>query len=157
MLSKSCIYALRSIVFIAHHTTTEFKIGIKEIARELELPAHYLGKILQQLTKHSIIQSVKGPNGGFSIDEKSQKIKLITIIGVIDGLDFFNSCGFGLKECSKEHPCPLHDNFKIYRDGLLDLFSSKSILDMVSKIEDGNAFIQNANLYETGKKSIKKY
>jgi Rrf2 family protein len=148
MLSKSCIYALRSLVFVAHSASCTSKIGIKEIAKELDLPIHYLGKILQQLTKNEIIQSIKGPNGGFYIDENSQKIKLITIIEVFDGLDFFNSCGLGLKECSEEHPCPLHDDFKIYREGLLDLFSSKSISDMVSKIEDGDAFIQNLSFSE---------
>ncbi len=143
MLSKSCIYALRSIVFLAHNASVNDKIGIKEIAKELDLPVHYTGKILQILTKSKIIQSVKGPNGGFYLNEESQKTKLIHIIEVVDGLDFFTSCGLGLKECSDNHPCPLHDDFKIYRDGLWKLFNSKSILDLVSKIEEGNAFIRN--------------
>lgn len=143
MLSKSCTYALRSIVFIAHNASPKSKIGIKEIAEELDLPTHYLGKILQQLTKQKFIQSIKGPNGGFYIDEEAQKNKLIEIVEAFDGLDFFNNCGLGLKECSEDHPCPLHEDFKIYREGLLNLFSVKSISDMVSKIEDGDAFIQN--------------
>jgi Rrf2 family protein len=128
---------------VAHNASIDSKIGIKEIAKELDLPAHYLGKILQQLTKNKIIQSIKGPNGGFYLDKKSQEIKLIRVIEVIDDLDFFTNCGLGLKECSEDHPCPLHDDFKIYRDGLWGLFNSKSILDLVSKIEDGNAFIRN--------------
>lgn len=143
MLSKSCTYALRSIMFIALNASFDAKIGIKEIAEELELPTHYLGKILQQLTKHNIIQSIKGPNGGFYLDEKSQKIKLIKVVAVIDKLESFTCCGLGLNECSESHPCPLHDEFKIYRDGLRELFESKSILDLVTKIEDGNAFIKN--------------
>mgnify|MGYP001950989196 CR=1 FL=1 len=143
MLSKSCIYALRSIVFIAHHATIDAKIGIKEIAEELELPTPYLGKILQQLSKNGAIQSIKGPNGGFYLTEASQQTKIIRIIEIIDGLEFFSRCGLGLKQCSDDHPCPLHDDFKVHRDGLQELFSSKSILDLVSKIEDGDAFIRN--------------
>jgi Rrf2 family protein len=143
MLSKSCIYALRSIIFIAHNSTEISKLGIKEVAKELDLPPPYLGKILQQLTKNDIIQSVKGPNGGFYLNKKSQQTSLIKIIEVMDGLDMFNKCGLGLSECSEEHPCPLHDDFKIYRDGLSNLFKSKTIMDLVSKIEDGNAFIKN--------------
>jgi len=143
MLSKSCIYALRSIVFLAHNASIDAKIGIKEVAKELELPTHYLGKILQQLSKNNIIQSIKGPNGGFYLNEESKKVKLIKIIEVVDGLSFFTSCGLGLKECSDTHPCPLHDEFKIYRDGLWSLFSSKSIQELVSKLEGGDAFIRN--------------
>lgn len=146
MLSKSCVYALRSIVFIAHNSSVESKIGIKEIANELDLPPPYLGKILQQLTKNNIVQSVKGPHGGFYLDHKSQQIKLIQIIEVMDGLDMFSKCGLGLSECSESHPCPLHDDFKIYRDGLQNLFQSKSISDLVTKIEDGNAFIRNLTI-----------
>jgi len=143
MLSKTCIYALRSIVFIAHNASQKSKIGIKEIAEELELPTPYLGKILQQLTKHKIIQSVKGPNGGFYLNEQSKEIKLITIVEIMDGLSMFYNCGLGLKECSDSHPCPLHDDFKIFRDGLYDLFNTKTINNLVEKLEGGETFIRN--------------
>ncbi len=143
MLSKSCVYSLRSIIFIAHNASKEVKMGIREVAKELELPEPYLGKILQQLTRHNIIQSVKGPHGGFYIDEDAKEVKLIRIVEVVDGLDFFHNCGLGLKECSETHPCPLHDDFKIYRDGLFTLFSNTSIADLVQKIDMGDAFIRN--------------
>jgi len=143
MLSKSCIYALRSILFVAHNAKVDSKVGIKEIANALDLPVHYLGKILQQLSKNNIIQSIKGPHGGFYLNEVSQEIKLIKVIEVMDGLEFFSQCGLGLTHCSDNHPCPIHHEFKVCRDGLWDLFSSKSILDLVSKIEEGDAFIRN--------------
>ncbi len=143
MLSKSCIYALRSIVFIAHSATENSKIGFKEIAKELDLPTEYIGKILQQLTKNNLIQSAKGPNGGFYLNEASKQIKIIKIVEVMDGLAYFSNCGFGLMECNENHPCPLHFDFKVYRDGLWKVFNSKSIADLVNKIEEGNAFIQD--------------
>ena len=146
MLSKTCIYALRATVLIAHDATVDKKMGIKEIAGELDLPTPYLGKILQQLSKNNIIQSIKGPHGGFYLDDKSKQIKIITIIEVIDGVAFFTNCGLGLKECSEEHPCPLHDEFKVYRDGLWKLFNAKSIADLASKITDGDAFIRNLSV-----------
>lgn len=143
MLSKSCIYALRSIVFIGGNASIENKLGISDVANELELPTPYLAKILQILSKNSIIQSAKGPNGGFYIDNNSKQISLIKVVEVIDGLDFFNGCSLGLKKCSEEHPCPLHNEFKVFRDGLFDLFSTKTVADLVTKVEDGNAFIKN--------------
>ncbi len=127
MLSKSCIYALRSLVYIGQNATQQHKLGIKEIAEELDLPSHFLSKILQRLVKHKVVQSVKGPHGGFYLNEKSKETTLLTIIEVIDGLAFFTNCGLGLKECSETHPCPLHDDFKVYRDGLYLLFNNKKI------------------------------
>ncbi len=143
MLSKSCEYAIRSIVFIAQNGSMEKKIGIKTLAKELDLPYPYLGKILQNLTKNNIIQGVKGPGGGFFLNEECKQTKIIRIIEVMDGLDFFTQCGLGLKNCSEEHPCPLHNDLKIYRDGLWELFNAKTIKDLVRSIDSGSSFIIN--------------
>ena len=143
MLSKSCVYALRAIVYVGHNCSDTKKIGIKEIGEELELPFHFLSKILQRLVKHHIIQSTKGPHGGFYIGEEAKQVNILKIIDIIDGLAFFEKCGLGLKECSETHPCPLHNDFKVFRDGLYHLFLKKTIADLITKIEDGNAFISN--------------
>lgn len=144
MLSKSCVYAIRSLVYIAQNGSIESKIGIKAVANELDLPTPYLGKILQQLTRNNIVQGVKGPKGGFYLSNNCKQTKIIKVIEVIDGVDFFNSCGLGLKECSDEHPCPLHDQLKIYRDGLWALYNAQTIADLVTSIEEGDSFIVNA-------------
>lgn len=143
MLSKSCVYALRAIVYVGHNGSENHKIGIKEIGEELELPFHFLSKILQRLVKHQIIQSTKGPNGGFYISDEAKQVNILRIIDLIDGLSFFEKCGLGLKQCAETHPCPLHNDFKIFRDGLYQLFVKKTIADLIIKIEDGNAFISN--------------
>lgn len=143
MLSKSCVYAIRSIVFIANSASVDSKIGIKAIAEELDLPTPYLGKILQKLTKNNIIHGVKGPRGGFYLDDEDKQNKLIRVIEVIDGIEYFSSCGLGMHECSDEHPCPLHGELKIYRDGLWHLYNAKSINDLVVSIEEGKSFIKN--------------
>lgn len=143
MLSKSCVYAIRSIVFIAHKARIDAKIGIKEIAEELELPTPYLGKIMQKLTGNGIVNAVKGPRGGFFIPKEGQGTKIIKVIEVMDGLDFFTNCGLGLKECSEDHPCPLHDDLKIYRDGLWKLYNNKTIGDMVASVDTGFSFVKN--------------
>ena len=143
MLSKTCVYSLKAILFIAHNASENSKVGIKVISEELDIPLHYLGKILQRLSGSDIIQSVKGPSGGFYLDEKAKEIRLIKIIEITDGLSLFENCALGLKNCSDEHPCPLHEDFAIQRKGLYKLYSSKSIKDLVKTLESGNAFIRN--------------
>ena len=143
MLSKTCVYSLRAILFIAHNASKDLKLGIKDISEALDIPQHYLGKILQRLSKNKIIQSVKGPNGGFFIDEKAKNNKLIKIIEITDGLSIFEKCALGLNHCSDEHPCPLHEDFAEQRKGLYQLYNSKTINDLVQSLESGNAFIRN--------------
>ncbi len=143
MFSKSCNYALRASVFIACKATKDSKLSIKTIAEELDIPTPYMGKILQKLTKNNIIQSVKGPNGGFYLNKNGADITLIHIIEVLDGLEFFTSCGLGMKECSDTHPCPLHDDYKVFKDHLWDLFKRTTVADFVGSVQGGSSFIKN--------------
>jgi Rrf2 family protein len=121
------------------------KIGVREIAKELELPLHFTGKILQDLVRKGIIASVKGPNGGFYLSRPAADISIMDIVRVIDGVEGFKRCGLGLKNCSDTHPCPLHTDFKKYRDGLAALFTNKTIQDLVQDIHHGRAYIRNSD------------
>lgn len=143
MFSKTCEYALRAILYVALNSTDQKKVGIKEIAKALDLPVHFLGKILQNLVKHNALQSTKGPNGGFFLDKKGRTLPIIEVVNIIDGLDSFKKCGLGLKECSDKRPCPIHHEFKPYRDNLKIMLAKKTIKDITTVIEDGNAFVSN--------------
>ncbi|GAB3822051.1 RrF2 family transcriptional regulator [Pontibacter rugosus] len=148
MLSKTTEYALRAIVYIGMNDAVGHKVGIKEIARELELPAHFMGKILQDLVRKGVIASVKGPGGGFFLHRPASDISILEIVRTIDGLESFKRCGMGMKECSDKHPCPLHNDIKAYRDHLLKVFNTKTVQDLVDGINSGKYFI--TNVHEVG-------
>lgn len=143
IVSKTTEYALRAIVYIALNDADGQKVGIKEIAKELELPGHFMGKILQDLVRKGVIASVKGPNGGFFLHRPARQITILEVVRTIDGLEAFRKCGMGMKQCSDSHPCPLHNDIKTYRDNLLKLFSTKTIQDLVDGVNSGKFFIIN--------------
>lgn len=143
MLSKTTEYALRAIVYIAMHDATGLKVGIKEIAKELELPMHFIGKILQDMVRKGLIASIKGPGGGFFLHRPASDINILEVVKTIDGLEAFRKCGMGMKQCSDLHPCPLHHEIKAYRMQLHKVFESKTIQDLVDGINTGKYFITN--------------
>jgi len=137
MFSKSGGYAIRAVLFLAAYSTSEKKIGISEIAEALNVPRHFLAKILQQLSKQKLISSLKGPSGGFYLTEKELNGSLKSIIECIDKLDFMNSCMLGLPECSSEAPCPIHENVEVYRKGLLNLINDHTINEIAFRVKEG--------------------
>lgn len=141
MLSNKCKYAIRAVLFLTVKSSNENKYGIKSIADELKIPSHFLGKILQELVKKKMIISVKGPHGGFFINEEDKNIPLMNIIHAIDGDSFFTTCGLGLDNCSDERPCPIHHDFKKSRNILLNTLESKTILDISKDIETEDLFL----------------
>lgn len=143
MISKSCKYAIRATIYVASRFNDETKLSVKEIAKEINAPEAFTAKILQSLTRHKIVTSLKGPYGGFYSEEQHLKIPLINIVHAIDGLSVFTECGLGLKQCSDKHPCPLHNEYKGARDRMLKVFNETSIGQLSKSLKKGNAFINN--------------
>jgi len=136
MFSKSCKYAIRAVMYLAVNSSEEKKLGVKEISGALEVPKHFLAKILQQLSRHSLISSTKGPNGGFFLTEDDLKKPLRLVVESIDGPDVFNACILGLPVCSSKNPCPLHSTASVYRKGLLALLNDQNIREVAKKVKE---------------------
>lgn len=117
MFSKTCQYAIRAVIFISKKSSEGKRVGIKEIAQGIDSPTQFIAKILQDLSKRGLIDSYKGPNGGFFIEDNSN-CSIADIVIAIDGDKVFSGCGLGLDYCSERKPCPIHNEFKVVRDEL---------------------------------------
>ena len=127
IFSKTCEYALRAVFYIASQTVDGSKVGIREIAKNVDSPEHFLGKILQDLSRKGIIDSTKGPNGGFYVTGQSLKRPIADIVSAVDGNDIFTGCAMGLTYCSETTPCPLHHEFKKIRNQITKMLTGTTI------------------------------
>lgn len=150
MISKACQYGIRAAIFIASRHSDGNKLNIREIAREVDAPEAFTAKILQVLNKHRIITSLKGPYGGFFIEDFQLEQPVINIVNAIDGLSVFMECGLGLKQCSALHPCPMHNQYKIARDALQNAFQETTIRKLAQEVNEGGSFINNLVLKKSG-------
>ncbi len=137
MLSNSCKYGIRALIYIASKSKENRKTGLKEIAKDLELPTPFLAKILQQLAKKKLLSSTKGPHGGFSISRDPSKISLLEIVNIIDGDELFTNCLIHSDTCKgidqNKEACPVHDYYTEVRTVLYDLFSKTTLRDLALK------------------------
>lgn len=135
MLSNTCKYGIRAVIYISVYATDKKKIGIKEISSELDIPSPFLGKILQSLSKHKILNSSKGPNGGFILSRPAEDISLMDIVEIIDGTDIFDLCLVRTSECSDDEPCGLHDKVTSVRKQLKNIFLNQTINDLATEFK----------------------
>ncbi len=137
MLSNSCRYGIRAILYLASKDVRGNKIGIRQISEDLKLPTPYLAKILQNLVKHRILSSTKGPNGGFSLLRKPESITILDIVKIIDGEEVLTNCIIHNGSCSSVRksmkPCPVHDDYSKIREDLISMFKGKTIAEIVKK------------------------
>jgi Rrf2 family transcriptional regulator, iron-sulfur cluster assembly transcription factor len=137
MLSSSCRYGIRAVIYLASQSVENGKTGIKQISVALGLPQPFLSKILQQLAKQKILNSSKGPHGGFSLVKDSRDITLLDIVRTIDGENIFTDCVMHNGSCESvgadKKTCPLHEDYEKTRTELIKLFSNKTIDDLVKR------------------------
>ena len=141
MFSKSCEYGLQAMIHIALHATENKNVGVKEIAKEQEIPSQYLSKIMQQLVKHKLVDSVKGPNGGFFLKKNPDKLSLLEIVIAIDGHDMFDRCSIGLKKCSDKDPCPIHNEYKLVKHRIKEILKQKTLTLLCDDIRNGKSIV----------------
>ena len=143
MFSKACEYGIRATVYIATQSLKGKRVSLIDTAKQIDSPEAFTAKILQELVRNNIINSVKGPNGGFDIEtSKMQKIKLSHIVYALDGDSIYRGCGLGLKECSEKEPCPVHDKFKIIRNELRLMLENTTINELALGLKKGLTFVK---------------
>lgn len=118
---------MRAVFYVASNTADGSRVGLKEIAAEIDSPEHFLAKILQDLCRKGILESAKGPNGGFFADVQTMSRPLADIVSAIDGNAIFTGCGLGLAQCSEVNPCPLHAEFKKVRGQITHMLTTTTI------------------------------
>ena len=135
MFSKTCEYAIRALIFIAQKCKDGSRISIKDISSGIDSPEYFIAKILQDLSRKGFVQSAKGPNGGFYMDDANLEQSVADIVREIDGDKLFSGCGLGLKECSEDHPCPIHNDFKHIRQEIKTMLEESRIQLFVENLD----------------------
>ncbi len=142
MLSNTCKYAIRAVIYLALFSSAEKKAGIKEISSKLDIPTPFLGKILQMLAKHNTLSSSKGPHGGFSLKKPANEISIMEIIEIIDGKDSFDLCVIRTTRCSHDEPCSLHDKIYPLKSKMKSIYMTETIADLASEFKQGKERIK---------------
>jgi Rrf2 family protein len=129
--SKSFGYALRGVIYIAA-SSQKSRVCVEELADKLKVPRHFMGKVMKALVKNDILQSTKGPTGGFSMNDRTLDTPLIRILETTDGHKQFDVCVLRFTKCNSQNPCPLHLKIVETRDNLSAILSDTRIRDLVT-------------------------
>jgi len=141
--SRSAEYAIRSFVYLARVPDGQFAM-VRQIAEQERLPAHFLAKILQDLTRRGLLRSNKGPSGGFSLRVPASQIRLIDLVEAVDGP--------ALSESLDQTPWTL-DSWRDLHSRIMDYLEQHTIADVAKALEHKKAA---AGKSKRGKRGAKK-
>ena len=134
IFSRQCEYALQAVVYLALRGEGE-RTSIRDLTKKLDIPYHFLAKILQDLSRKGLLSSVKGPGGGFSLGMPARDITLFHVVEAIDGVDLTQKCVMGFAECSGKHPCSVHATWGGIRDGIYAMLVGKNVAQLAAEMK----------------------
>jgi Rrf2 family protein len=135
MLSKRSQYGLKALAYLARR----YKKGpvlISEIAVKQKIPLKFLESILLELKVADILDSKKGKGGGYYLKKDPSKVRVATIIRLINGPIAMLPCVslYFYKRCSDcdEKNCALHDMMIEVRDVTLNILEKRTLNDLLT-------------------------
>jgi Rrf2 family iron-sulfur cluster assembly transcriptional regulator len=127
-------YALRAITNLAMKGTDR-PVPIKTLAAEEEISPEFLEQIFFKLKKSGIISSVRGPGGGFVLEQDPEDVSVKDIFEAVgEGLEI-TPC-VGDEECDKKDTCLVHGVWKEASDHIVGYFESLSLKKIMEMNQD---------------------
>jgi len=84
IISTKGAYGLTAMVVLAKEEDGEKLLQIKDIASKGDIPQNYLEQILVLLKKATLVESVRGANGGYRLSKPTTEISVFEILNSLE-------------------------------------------------------------------------
>lgn len=116
-LTKAGEYAVRCVLYLSAQEWG-MVVNRKEIARKMDIPDQFLGKIAQQLSRAGILDIIQGPKGGLRLSILPKQLSLLDVIEAVMGEIFLNDCLIRSDICGRSYTCGVHSVWQKARNQL---------------------------------------
>lgn len=138
MLSRTGTYALRAVLFLAR-VPNGSRVPAARISRVLDVPENYLSKTLNRLAREGVLESTRGPRGGFRLAVPADELTLLEVLDPFESLGPERPCLLGREHCDTESPCAAHHKWlKIARE-LQHFFGDTTVQELARRNGPGGA------------------
>ncbi|MFO7982475.1 MAG: Rrf2 family transcriptional regulator [Desulfuromonadales bacterium] len=134
-LSTKAQYAVRAMVSLSLNSSGE-PISLKEIARREELSLTYLEQLFVKLRRGHIVQSVRGPGGGYVLARPAGEIRVDEIIDSVEETLVPVSCMDDDGSCACTDQCVTHSVWQGLGERIRNFLSSITLEDLTTEARD---------------------
>lgn len=126
-------YAVMAMIDIATHSGGD-PVSLAEVAERQDISQEYLEQLFGKLRKSRLVESARGPGGGYRLARSMNAIPVAEIIAAVDEELQFTRCnGDAVEGCVKGERCNAHDLWSSLGRQMMYFLSSISLEDVVEK------------------------
>jgi Rrf2 family protein len=143
-LTRAGEYAVRCVLYLASQGYGVL-CNRKTIARAMDIPDQFLGKIAQQLARAGLIEIVQGSRGGLRLAVLPEKISLLDVVEAVIGEIFLNDCILRSDACDRSNSCAAHSVWQKARNQLRATLKEATFAKLLKEDSGISSFEQFRN------------
>ena len=106
-LTRAADYAVRIMIHLAT-LPSGTRTNRAALAEAGEIPEHFVGKIVQRLSRAGLIASHRGVGGGFALAVPAERVSVLDVMEAVEGPTQLNACVAPGMSCTRKSWCPAH-------------------------------------------------
>ena len=127
-ITRKLEYALIALRYI--QGKSEGKVAsAKEISGAYRIPLQLLAKILQELTKHDILEAIQGAHGGYRLKKSLDEVNMTALIQILEGPIGIMDCSIDTK-CVQLDICNIRKPINRVNDAIISMFDNLTLSEI---------------------------
>ena len=107
-------------------------VTLAGISERQDISLSYLEQLFGKLRRHKLVESVRGPGGGYTLAKPLSEISVSDVIRAVDEPMDATQCG-GKENCHDDHRCMTHDLWMSLNEKIYEYLNSVTLADLVAK------------------------
>jgi len=122
-------FAVTAMIDLAMQDGDE-PVTLAEISQRQKISLSYLEQLFAKLRRRTLVDSVRGPGGGYCMAKETEQVSVADIILAVDEPIDATQCG-GKENCLDDHKCITHDLWAKLNDQILDYLRGVTLKQLV--------------------------
>ena len=124
-------FAVTAMLDLAMHAGKR-PVTLAGISERQSISLSYLEQLFGKLRRHTLVESVRGPGGGYTLARDLEKVSVADIVTAVDEPLDATQCG-GKENCKDEQRCMTHDLWSTLNDKMYEYLDSVKLSDLVAQ------------------------
>lgn len=131
-------YGLRILLDLAMHDSSKPRL-IRDIAQSQQISEKYISRLIIDLRRAKLVQSIRGAKGGFQIAKKPEDITLLQVVEIMEGPLSIVDCVRSPEKCDRNGQCPTRDVWGNVNAKIRDAMQEVTLKEIIELYEAQNA------------------
>jgi len=124
-------FAVTAMIDLALHGG-EGPVTLAGISDRQKISLSYLEQLFGKLRRHNLVESVRGPGGGYCLARPMARISVADVVRAVDEALDATQCG-GRENCKNEERCMTHDLWMTLNSKMYEYLESVALADLVAQ------------------------